>query len=279
MLGVAHDHGEIIVLAAMVEAEPEAEPVGERHLLLDRLARIDGARALVLHHVARHHVPAVRGRIEEDVGGPALDPALERGLERLIGRIAGVERKVVAEDDKAVGRLAQRAHQRRQALDVLAMDLDQLEAAGDALLAVDRGMRRLDQRRLAHAARAPQQRIIGGQGAREAAGVFDQEVAHPVDAAQERDVDPVDAQNGRQRAAVGAPDERFRRVEIGRGRWRRARAAQARRRCGRGGRLGSGAAARENSVRLKGRALPQFSGELQRKPNNGSDLGVDILPI
>ena len=79
-------------------------------------------------------------------------------------------------------------------------------------------MRRLDQRRLAHAARAPQQRIIGGQGAREPAGVFDQEVAHPVDAAQERDVDPVDPQDGRERAAVGAPDEGFRRVEIGRGR-------------------------------------------------------------
>ena len=101
------------------------------------------------------------------------------------------------------------------------MDLDQLEAAGDALLAVDRGVRRLDQRRLAHAARAPQQRIVGGERAGEAAGVLDQEIAHPVDAAQERDVDPVDALNRRQRAAVGAPDERFRRVEIGRGRGRR----------------------------------------------------------
>src|SRR5579872_1575242 len=40
MLGVAMDHGEVIVLAAMMEAEPKAEPVGERHLLLDRFARI-----------------------------------------------------------------------------------------------------------------------------------------------------------------------------------------------------------------------------------------------
>src|SRR5271154_3278456 len=105
MLGVAHDHGEIIVLAAMVEAEPEAKPVGERHLLLDRFARIDGASALVFHHLARHKVAPVRGRIEEDVGRPAFDAALECGFKRLIRGVAGVEREIVAEDDEPVGRL------------------------------------------------------------------------------------------------------------------------------------------------------------------------------
>ena len=43
MLGVAAHNGEIVMLAAMAEVEPEAEPVGKRHFLLDRLARIDGA--------------------------------------------------------------------------------------------------------------------------------------------------------------------------------------------------------------------------------------------
>ena len=201
-------------------------------------------RALVLHHVARHKVAPVRGRIEEHVRRPALDAALERRFQRLVGRVAGVERKVVAEDDEPIGRVAHEAHQRRQALDVLAMDLDQLEAAGDLALAVDRGVRRLDQRRLAHAARAPQKRIVGGQAAREALGVLDQKVAHPVDPAQERKVDPVDARDWRERARVGAPDEGLGRVEIGLRRGRGRERARARRRCGGGGRLGSRAAAR-----------------------------------
>ena len=43
VLGVAMDHGEVIVLTAMMEAEPQAELVGQRHFLLDRFARIDGS--------------------------------------------------------------------------------------------------------------------------------------------------------------------------------------------------------------------------------------------
>ena len=100
MLGVAVHHREVVVLAAVVEAEPQAEAVGQRHLLLDRLAGIDGGRALVLHHVARQQVAAVRGGVEEHVGRPALDAAFERRLQRLVGRVAGVERQVVAEDDE-----------------------------------------------------------------------------------------------------------------------------------------------------------------------------------
>src|SRR6202789_1172302 len=97
VLGVAMDHGEGIVLAAMMEPKPEAEPVGQRLLLLYRFAGIDGGRALVVHHFARHEVTAVRGRIEEHVGRTTFDAAFERGLQRLIGRVAGVERQVVAE--------------------------------------------------------------------------------------------------------------------------------------------------------------------------------------
>jgi hypothetical protein len=94
------------------------------------------------------------------------------------------------------------------------MDLDQLEAPRDVCLAIDRGVRRLDQRRLAHAARAPQKRIVGGQPAGEALRVLDQKVAHPVDPAQNRKVDAVDPRDGRQRGAVGAPDKGLRRLEV-----------------------------------------------------------------
>ena len=58
---------------------------------------------------------------------------------------------------------------------------------------VDRGVHCLDQRRLAHAARAPQKHVVGGQAGGETLGVVDQDVAHAVDAADQADVDAVDA--------------------------------------------------------------------------------------
>src|SRR6476660_9000760 len=56
MVGVAADHGEVFVLAAAVEAEPEAEAIRQRNLLLHSLAGIDRRGALVLHHVARQQM-------------------------------------------------------------------------------------------------------------------------------------------------------------------------------------------------------------------------------
>ncbi len=58
---------------------------------------------------------------------------------------------------------------------------------------IDGRVRRLDQRRLAHAARAPEQHVVGGQAGGEALGVVEQDVAHAVDAADQADIDPVDA--------------------------------------------------------------------------------------
>ena len=46
-LGVAGDHGEKGVLVAGMEADPQAEAVGQRDLLLDRLAGMNRGRALV----------------------------------------------------------------------------------------------------------------------------------------------------------------------------------------------------------------------------------------
>ena len=95
------------------------------------------------------------------------------------------------------------------------MDLDQLETARDAGLAIDRGMRRFDQRRFAHAPRAPEERVVRRQSASEATRILDQKIAHPIDAAQERNVDAVDARDRCERPPVRAPDEGFGRVEIG----------------------------------------------------------------
>ena len=228
-LGVAVDHREIIVLAAMVEAEPQAEAIRQRHFLFDRFARIDRARALVVDHLARDQMAAVGGGVEDDIVGPPLDAPFERRLQRLVGRVAAVEGEIVAKNDEAQRRFAHQRHQRRQALDVFAVNFDELERSGEIGAAIDFGVRRLDQRRLAHAARAPQQRIIGRQAARKTQRIVDQEIANPVDAAQQRNVDPIDLGDRVERRAVGAPDEGVGAAEI---RFRASRRGQPLQRLG-----------------------------------------------
>ena len=71
----------------------------------------------------------------------------------------------------------------------------------------DRRMRGFDQRRLAHAARAPQQRVVRRQAAREALGVLDQKIAHPIDAFEQRHLDPVDARDRGEALPFGMPDK------------------------------------------------------------------------
>ena len=109
---------------------------------------------------------------------------------------------------KRCGASRSERHQLGQRLDVLAVDLDQLERRGRSAC-VEAGMDRLDQRALAHAARAPQQRVVGRQAAREALGVLEQDVAQPVDALEQVDLDPVDL-GDRLQAAAGRDARRRR---------------------------------------------------------------------
>ena len=88
MSDIALDHGEVLVLAAAVKTKPEPEPV----------ARIDRGRALVLHHVARHQVAAIGGGVQDHVLRPAFDAAFQHGLQGLVGRILGLERKIIAKE-------------------------------------------------------------------------------------------------------------------------------------------------------------------------------------
>ena len=100
------------------------------------------------------------------------------------------------------------------------MNLDQLERAGllpRAKPALICSMGGFHQRRFAHAARAPQQRVIGGQALGEALGIFDQHVAHAVDALEQRHLDAVDVRDRRQ-ASVRMPDKGVGGGQIGRGR-------------------------------------------------------------
>ncbi len=110
-----------------------------------------------------------------------------------------VEGEVVAKDDEAFPRAFQDLHQQRQAGDVFAMHFHELERVADLL-----GHRRMggfDQRGLAHAARAPQQHIVGGKAGGETIGVVEQNVAHMIDALDEREIDAVRPRDGHQMLA------------------------------------------------------------------------------
>ncbi len=91
-------------------------------------AGIDGRRALVIDRVARHQVPPVGRRVENDVRRAPFDAAFEHGLERLVARVVVIERKVVAEHDEPMPRRLEQRQAGGQRVDVLAVDLDQLEA-------------------------------------------------------------------------------------------------------------------------------------------------------
>ncbi len=219
MAAIAAHHGEVVVLRAGMKAQPQAEAVGQGDLLLDRLAGIDRGRALVVDHVARHQMAAVGGGVEQDIVRPALEPALQHGLERLVAGVAGIEAEVVAEQEAAARLPGQQLEQEGQAVDVLAVDLDQGEAAGRGQ--VDPALDRLDQRALAHAAGTPQQGIVGGQAAGEALGVGEQDVAHPVDADQQLERHRRDLGHGAQLAPARLPDEGVPGLQIDPGRrWR-----------------------------------------------------------
>ena len=58
----------------------------------------------------------------------------------------------------------------------------------------------------AHAARAPQQRVVGGKSVGETLGILDQDVAHPVDTLEQADIDAADMGHGR-KPPVGMPDK------------------------------------------------------------------------
>ena len=110
-----------------------------------------------------------------------------------------------------------------QAADVLAVDLDQSKRRRRP--AVDLGMGGLDQRALAHAAGAPEQRVVRWQAAGEAASVVEQDLDLPVDPAQEVERHAADRQHrvepvGPARFS-GMPDEGVRGLQVEG--WRRRR--------------------------------------------------------
>ena len=67
---------------------------------------------------------------------------------------------------------------------------------------------------LAGAAGTPQQYIVGREAGGEPLGVVEQDVADPVDTAQQPDLDPVDLVNRLEPIAVGVPHEGVAGIEV-----------------------------------------------------------------
>lgn len=219
MRGIAVDHRQIVFLTAFVETEPEAEAIRERDFLFHRFRGVDGGRLLVFHHVARQKVAAVGSGVKQDVVRPSLDAAVKRRLQGFVGRVVVVEGEVVAEDDDAFTGGLQYVEQSGQGVDVLAVHLDQLQ--GNTACGAHIFVNGLDQRGFAHAARTPEQHVVCRKTIGETQGVFMQDVAYMIDAANELQRDAVGPRDRLEEGVDRRPDETIRRIPIVYG-WRRA---------------------------------------------------------
>ena len=76
------------------------------------------------------------------------------------------------------------------------------------------GVDRLHQRAFAHPARTPEQGVVGGKAVGEAAGIVEQNVALPVDPAQQPDIHAIDLRHGDQAVAILLPDESIGGIQV-----------------------------------------------------------------
>jgi len=149
------------------------------------------------------------------LAGRPLDPAFQNGLQRFVAGVGGIEGEVVAEQQAAPLLTAQPRQELGQRGKILAMNFD--EGDGALCLGVHGGMHGLDQGTLAGAARSPEQGIVGRQALGESPRVVEQDIAGPIDAAQQVEIDAADLGNSLEPGAVGMPDEGISLVEGGRG--------------------------------------------------------------
>lgn len=117
------------------------------------------------------------------------------------------------------------------------MDLHQLDRrlSLGCDLGVHLGMACLHQRALAHAARAPQECIVGGQAAREAQRVVEKLIARAVDALQQANLHAADPRHRFEPLGISMPDEGVGGIEVRTGGARGSHALQGLRDAGKDG--------------------------------------------
>ena len=198
---------------------------------------------LVLDHVARHQVPPVRGGVEHDVVRPALDPAVKNRLQATCSgcRPCRSERSSQNSRNRRSGARAAAPAAGRSTAGPRGAARS-ASAAGASARRL--GVRRLDQARLAHAARAPEQHVVGRKAPGELPGVGEQRVARAVDRRRE-------ARSARARPAAPAPAGRARSCQT-----KASAAARSGAGCGGGLMRSSAAAIRASAAPVVAHSLP-----------------------
>src|SRR5262245_54460144 len=163
------------------------------------LAGVVEVRGAVLRGAFRQEVAAVARGDDTDVAGRGDEAALERGLELAVAGVAGVEGEVVAEEEEALRRAAQRRQHAREVDEVLLVDLDDAEPA-PAEAREESAYRR----RLARPALPEEEHVVGREPAHELLDVLDQPRDRALDADE---VVEVEERRGldRNQAARSAP--------------------------------------------------------------------------
>ena len=98
----------------------------------------------------------------------------------------------------------------------ISISLRGFERRHSGKLPIDGSVDALDERRFAHAACPPEQRIVGREALRKAQRVRKKRVPGAIDPAQQRDIDPVDAGNRDERGAPGGEDKGVGGAEVAR---------------------------------------------------------------
>uniref|UniRef100_A0A1I8ALD0 Secreted protein n=1 Tax=Steinernema glaseri TaxID=37863 RepID=A0A1I8ALD0_9BILA len=177
------DHIKEVLLGERVERQPQTEAVRQGNLVLDGLAgvqlAVDHLPVLVVALLFRHQVPTVGGGIQQNVVRRLLEGAVQHALEHAVVALPSLERQVIAEQHETLWQFVQLFHHPRQVRQVVTLDLDQAQPLWGVLC-----QQGTHQRRLAGAARAPQQRVVGRHAIDELAGIAAQLFTLPVDTDQ-----------------------------------------------------------------------------------------------
>src|SRR3954470_9845245 len=225
------DDVQVLVLVEGIEADPQAEALGERDLLLDRLPRVylvaDVLGLEVFGHVLGHQVAAVGGGVDQQVLAGGGDRTVERHLERDVAFFGPVEAQIVAKEEEALASRGDLVDDVRQVHQVVLLHLDQAQALPRVLVE-----QALDDRRLAGAARAGEEHVVRRPALQELARVLLDPLDLPVDAAQVGELDAVHVRHRLQPARAVAPParapaERDARAPVGRRRGGRQQRIEA----------------------------------------------------
>jgi hypothetical protein len=198
------DDPEVGGLVEAVEAQHQAEAVGESELLLQRLAQTQlpvgvHSRLGLLGALLGEQMTAVAGGDDADVRRRRLDAAFEGRLQLTVAALACAEGEVVEEQEDLPRNLAQQGQHVGKVRQVALVHLDEAQPA--VAIAREQAAHR---GALARAALTIEQYVVRGQAAQELLRVAHEAFDGPVDADQVVEVEVLRVAYGHQSAVSAA---------------------------------------------------------------------------